>query len=790
MRLSVPARLDGAAVVAGVSSQSHRVGRAKGRDTLADRARLTMSGDALFSMSSDSDSRDVSLEGTIERFTFRNPDTGWAVLRLAEESTGKTVTAVGPMAQLKEGQRLQVRGALEAHPKFGDQVKVASFEAVAPSTRAGIEAYLASGLVRGIGPATAEKIVRAFGDDTLRVIEDDPERLREVKGLGPRKIEELAEAVKAQKDLQNVLVFLRAHGLGAGLAARVVKRYGANASALVEANPYRLADDVIGVGFRTADQLAGKLGIEPLADERLDAAMEFVLGQAAREGHCYLPQADLIRRTAELLSCDAAPVAARLPEFAKGGRVARQLPPGPTLLHDDPQPVVYPAALVAAEDGAARAIDRLVTSDAPRLPVQPEPAVRWFAQVSGMELAEQQRDAILRALRERVSVITGGPGVGKTTIVRALVQILAQKGLALSLAAPTGRAAKRLEESTGHHASTLHRLLEFTPGANRFARDAETPLEGDMLVVDEASMLDIQLAYALLQAIPPTMTLVLVGDQNQLPSVGPGNVLADVLASGRVVSTALTRIFRQQRDSDIVRVAHGMLTGELPTSGGEDGDFFFVEANDSRRARALLRELIGARIPRKFGLDPLRDVQVLCPMYRGEVGADALNRDLQDLLNPGQLEVERGGKRFRVGDKVMQIRNDYDREVWNGDVGQLRHIDANAAEVYVRFPEREHLYGFEELGDLIPAYAVSVHRSQGSEYPAVVVPVTTDHFMMLRRSLLYTAITRGKRLVVLVGSRRALEMAVRNNDDGSRWSGLCERLRDLVRQDGVHPVRG
>ncbi|MEC8653356.1 MAG: ATP-dependent RecD-like DNA helicase [Planctomycetota bacterium] len=741
-------------------------------------------------MSSDRESRDVSVEGTIERFTFRNPDSGWAVLRLAEESTGKMVTAVGPMAQLKEGQRLRIRGEVDTHPKFGEQVKVDSFEAVAPSSVAGIEAYLSSGLVKGVGPATAAKIVAAFGERTLEVVEEEPDQLRKVKGLGARKIQELSEAVKAQKDLQNVLVFLRSHGLGAGLAARVLKRYGANASALIQANPYRLADDVIGVGFRIADRLAGQMGIEPLAGERLDAALEYVLGQAAREGHCYLPEAVLIQRTAELITCDEDAVAARLPDLAKTGRVARQLPPGPVLLHDDPSPVVYPAALVEAEDGTARALDALVMSEAPPLPVHPDSAVKWFTQISGMELAEQQHDAILRALRERVSVITGGPGVGKTTIVRALVQILGQKDLKLSLAAPTGRAAKRLEESTGHHASTLHRLLEYTPGAGRFARDPDNPLEGDMLVVDEASMLDVQLAYSLLRAVPPTMTLVLVGDQNQLPSVGPGNVLADILASGRVTSTALTRIFRQQNDSDIVRVAHGMLTGEVPSSGDEGGDFFFVEADDSHRARTLLRELIGSRIPKRFDLDPLRDVQVLCPMYRGEVGADALNRDLQDLLNPGQLEVERSGKRYRVGDKVMQIRNDYDREVWNGDVGQLTYIDTNAAKLYVRFPEREHEYGFEELGDLIPAYAISVHRSQGSEYPAVVMPVSTDHFLMLRRSLLYTAITRGKRLVVLVGSRRALEMATRNNDDGRRWSGLCERLRDLVRHDGVDPLAG
>ena len=732
--------------------------------------------------------RDVTLQGTIEHFTFRNPDTGWAVVRLLDEATGRPVTVVGSIAQLKEGQRLKVTGAETTHPRFGTQVRADAFEAIAPTTEEGLEAYLASGLVRGIGPATARKIVQAFGTDTLRVIEHEPDRLRSLRGLGERRIDELSQAVKAQKDLQNVLVFLRAHGLGASLAARIVRRYGASASALLQANPYRLADEVIGVGFRTADRLAGQMGIAPEAPERLDAALEFCLTQATKEGHCYLAEAELVRRTAELLAVDEAKLRARLPDLAAANRIVRQLPPGPTLLHDDPRPIVYPLTLALAEDGVARSLDQLLRRPPSPLSTNAPAAVAWFERTSGMTLPEGQRDALVRALTTPVSVITGGPGVGKTSVVRALVRILAQKERRLLLAAPTGRAAKRLEESTGHAASTLHRLLEFTPGTSRFARCRKNPFVGDMLVVDEASMLDIQLAHALFAAVPPTMTLVLVGDRNQLPSVGPGNVLADILASGRVATTALTQVFRQQAGSHLVRVAHGMLNGDVPASAGEDGDFFFVEARDGAHARSLIRELVAHRIPKRFGLDPMAEVQVLCPMYRGEVGADALNRDLQDLLNPAQIEIERAGKRYRVGDRVMQTRNDYDREVWNGDVGRVTHLDTNAARAFVRFPEREHEFRFEDLGDLVPAYAISVHRAQGSEYPAVVMPVVTEHFLMLRRSLLYTAITRGKRLVVLVGSRKALEMATKNADDGLRNSGLSERLRDHLRRDGIRPT--
>jgi len=723
----------------------------------------------------------VALEGTLTGFTFRNPDTGFAVARLLQDGPSERIPIVGQLAQLAEGQRVKVTGRFEEHPRFGRQLKVIETQAVLPSNVAGIRAYLASSLIKGIGPAMAERITSRFGADTLKIIEQEPRRLQEVKGLGKKRIAELRAAVQAQRDVQEVMVFLRTHGLGESLATRIVKLYGKGAGARIQANPYRLAEDVLGIGFRIADRLAREMGMARDAAERIQAGILFALGQAAKDGHCYLPVTELQPATAALLDCDEEAIANEVPAVTRAGRVVAEKPPGPPVLVADEPTRVYPVALHQAEVGAAAAVDHLLRSRAAPLPLQPEQALRWFEARSHMQLPRGQKDAVLAALRQPVSIITGGPGVGKTTIIRALVQILEAKDLTLLLAAPTGRAAKRLEESTGKTASTLHRLLEFQPGLNRFAKDGQNPLRGDLLVVDEASMVDVTLAYNLFRAIPRRMKLVLVGDANQLPAVGPGQVLKDLIDSGRVPVTRLTEIFRQTSESLIVGNAHRLLTGQVPVSGDEDSDFFFVPATNAFHARQLLQELVVRRIPRRFQLDPVQDIQVLCPMYRGECGADTMNLDLQTLLNPGAPQIERAGRRYREGDKVMQTRNDYELELFNGDTGRITRLPGSDKVMRVRFGHRELEYPVADLDALMPAYAITVHRAQGSEYPAVVMPLTTQHFMMLRRNLLYTAITRGRQLVVLVGSRKALAMAVDNNEEAGRFSGLVERLKDLPR---------
>ncbi len=719
---------------------------------------------------------DVTCAGTLERFTFRNQETGFAVVRVRPDPPGPVLSAVGQLAQFAEGQRVRLTGRLVLHPRFGSQIEVSTAEAEQPRSAAGVVAYLSSGLVKGVGPTIAQRLVDHFGAEVLDIADREPERLLEVKGFGKRRAEELAAALRGQRDVQEVMVFLRAHGLGAALATRICKRYGKGAAALITADPYRLADEVVGVGFKKADQVAQHIGIAPDAPTRLRAGAVFTLAEGARDGHCYLELPDLVQTAAALLDADATRIEAELPKLASEGRVVCEAAP------DADAPVrVYPRTLHTAEAGCAELLRDLLEAVLPPTAIAPEQDVERLAAASGVRMPAAQRAALVHALRAQVSVITGGPGVGKTTIIRALVTILRTHDLRVRLCAPTGRAAKRLEESTGHAATTIHRLLEFQAGIHRFARNAETPLEGHVLVVDEASMLDVQLAYSLLRAIPPGMRLVVVGDADQLPAVGPGNFLRDLIDSGVVPVTALTEVFRQQRDSHIVSAAHEILNGRVPVSGGEGSDFFVVETRDAAHTRAVVRELVVRRIPTAFGLDPRNDIQVLAPMYRGEAGADALNADLREALNPGRDQLTRGTHVFRVGDKVLQVKNDHDREVYNGDAGIVTALDASTSRLTVRFGERSLEYPFGDLDQLVPGFAISVHRAQGSEYPAVVLPMATEHFLMLKRNLVYTAVTRGRRLVVIVGSARALAMAVDNVGSDRRNSGLAARLRRAAR---------
>ncbi|PGH50306.1 ATP-dependent RecD-like DNA helicase [Streptomyces sp. Ru87] len=730
------------------------------------------------------------VEGVLERITYANEENGYTVARVdTGRGGGDLLTVVGSLLGAQPGESLRMEGRWGSHPQYGKQFTVENYTTVLPATVQGIRRYLGSGLIKGIGPRIADRIVEHFGTDTLDVIEQRPERLIEVPGLGPKRTKLIGAAWEEQKAIKEVMVFLQGVGVSTSIAVRIYKKYGDASISVVRNQPYRLAADVWGIGFLTADKIAQSVGIPHDSPERVKAGLQYALSQSSDQGHCYLPEERLIADAVKLLQVDTGLVIDCLGELAgEEEGVVRQEVPG-----EEPGSRVSAVYLVPfhrAELSLSAQLLRLLRTDEDRMPafrtVRWDKALSWLGGRTGAELAPEQEQAVRLALTEKVAVLTGGPGCGKSFTVRSVVELARAKQARVVLAAPTGRAAKRLSELTGAEASTVHRLLELKPGGDA-AYDRERPLDADLVVVDEASMLDLLLANKLVKAVPPGAHLLLVGDVDQLPSVGAGEVLRDLLApGGPVPSVRLTRIFRQAQQSGVVTNAHRINSGVPPVTRGLT-DFFLFPEEDTEAAGRLTVDVAAHRIPAKFGLDPRRDVQVLAPMHRGPAGAGALNGLLQQAVTPGRPDLpERrfGGRVFRVGDKVTQIRNNYEKGengVFNGTVGVVTALDNDEQRLLVRTDEDEEVgYDFDELDELAHAYAVTIHRSQGSEYPAVVVPVTTGAWMMLQRNLLYTAVTRAKRLVVLVGSRRALGQAVRTVSAGRRCTALDHRLIGAV----------
>ncbi|MFE0189090.1 ATP-dependent RecD-like DNA helicase [Streptomyces sp. NPDC058989] len=725
------------------------------------------------------------VEGVLERITYANEESGYTVARVdTGRGAGDLLTVVGALLGAQVGESLRMEGRWGSHPQYGKQFTVENYTTVLPATIQGIRRYLGSGLVKGIGPVFADRITQHFGVDTLDIIEHEPKRLIEVPGLGPKRTKKIADAWEEQKAIKEVMVFLQGVEVSTSIAVRIYKKYGDASISVVRNQPYRLAADVWGIGFLTADRIAQSVGIPHDSPDRVKAGLQYALSQSTDQGHCFLPEEQLITDAVKLLQVDTGLVIDCLGELAADPEgVVREKVPG-----EDGAAItaVYLVPFHRAEMSLAGRLTRLLRTDEDRMPafrdVEWDKALAWLARRTGAELAPEQQQAVRLALTRKVAVLTGGPGCGKSFTVRSVVELARAKKARVVLAAPTGRAAKRLAELTGAEASTVHRLLELKPGGDA-AYDADRPLEADLVVVDEASMLDLLLANKLVKAVPPGAHLLLVGDVDQLPSVGAGEVLRDLLAEpGPVPAVRLTRIFRQAQESGVVTNAHRINSGVPPLTTGLADFFLFVE-EDNEEAGRLAVDVAARRIPAKFGLDPRRDVQVLTPMHRGPAGAGALNGLLQQAVTPARPDLpERrfGGRVFRVGDKVTQIRNNYDKGrngVFNGTVGVVTALDSDEQRLTVLTDEDEEVpYDFDELDELAHAYAVTIHRSQGSEYPAVVIPVTTSAWMMLQRNLLYTAVTRAKRLVVLVGSRKALGQAVRTVSAGRRCTALAHRL--------------
>ncbi len=723
----------------------------------------------------------TDLYGQIERITYTNEENGFTIARVKVYGKRDLVTVVGNLISPLPGEILKMKGEWTNHPRYGEQFKVVDYKTSVPASVYGIRKYLGSGLIKGIGPVMAKRIVGRFGKKTLDIIEDEIERLVEVEGIGKKRIEMIKTAWEDQKEIREVMLFLQSHNVSSGYATKIFKQYKNRSIAVVKENPYRLATDIFGIGFVTADTIAEKLGFDKNSELRARAGMLYVLNRLADEGHVYYPYESLIKKCREILQVEEEIITKALDSSAVERKiVVDALDNGIKELNKNNR-AVYLAKFHACETSIATGLKTLINASGSIRNVEPGKAIEWVQRQLDIRLAKNQIAAIRCSLENKLMVITGGPGTGKTTIINAVLKIFSRINVKIMLAAPTGRAAKRMSESTGHEARTIHRLLEFSFQKGGFQKNEEKPLDCDLLIVDEASMIDTILMHHLLKAIPVKATFILVGDVNQLPSVGAGNVLNDIIASNAVPIVRLKEIFRQAKESRIIVNAHKINSGiipsfEPPDQSGQKNDFYFIHQEDPEKVLEIILKLTVKRIPRRFGFDPVKDIQVLTPMHKGLVGAGNLNVELQKALNPGKAGVTRGDRNYRINDKVMQIKNNYDKDVFNGDIGKIIKISQEDQEVIISFDGRNVVYDFADLDEIVLAYAVSVHKSQGSEYPAVVIPLLTQHYILLQRNLIYTAVTRGKNLVVIVGSKKALAIGVNNNKTQKRFTYLKQRL--------------
>ncbi len=723
-------------------------------------------------MSAPQDAPLQTLTGIVERVTYHNPENGYTVAKLKAPRELDLVTVVGSFAQINAGESLRLRGHWATHPKHGSQFKALFSDVLAPATVVGLEKYLGSGLIKGVGPVTAKRMVKHFGVDILDIIDTAPERLNEVPGVGPKRVKLIAKAWVEQKAIKEVMVFLQGHGVSTTYAVKIYKAYGDDSIQVVTENPYRLAEEIWGIGFITADKIARALGVAEDSLGRLRAGLLYVLGQASDSGHVFLPRPELLSNASEILKIDPERLEAVIGPMVEDKALIVE------------EEAIYLPPLYYCEVGVANRLRALSRNPLPLDPGPLDALLTDLEESEDLSLAAQQRSAVLEAVKNRCFILTGGPGTGKTTTTRAILKLFERLGKRVLLASPTGRAAKRLSEVTGGEAKTLHRLLEFTPEKMAFSRNAENPLAGDVIIVDEASMIDLMLTNNLLKAVSDGAQLLFVGDADQLPSVGAGRVLQDMLESGIVPHARLTEVFRQAEGSQLVANAHRINRGLMPElvvpDGKQQSDSYFVPVDAPEEVPAKIAQIVSKSLAKRLGYHPREDIQVLCPMNRGIPGANHLNGVLQDALNPlkpGDAVAHSGGRSFRAGDKVIQLRNNYDKGAFNGDTGIVSSIDLEEQELMVSFWDHEVRYEFHELNELALAYAITVHKSQGSEYPVVVMPLTMQHYPMLQRNLLYTGLTRAKKRVVIVGTKKAIAMALRNVEGNARHTRLAQRLQ-------------